>query len=200
MYNPQILLIYFDKYFHPSSSPRWMWGEYLSGCEVATDLVHNCIIFLYPLDVGWSMQISRYKGERSSSWENNYHWPRFFPSTSIGLISPLHDPLSTFVMLIELKIIFQNFSSSSLLSFYLPSHLTSFHKLLAVWGGLSSASAHNLVPWLHNFFWNVKKEALYVNQGAYIDNVEFKGWMLKPIRGWALSRLTYVLIKLSTFS
>ena len=40
MYNPQILLIYFDKYFHHSSSPRWMWGEYLSGCEVATDLVH----------------------------------------------------------------------------------------------------------------------------------------------------------------
>ena len=105
-------------------------------------------------------------------------------------------------LLIELKVIFQHlyFSSYSFLSFYLLFHLTSFHKLLAVWGGLSSASAHNLVPWLHNFFWNVKKEALYVNQGAYIDNVEFKGWMLKPIRGWAPSRLTYVLIKLSTFS
>ena len=43
------------------------------------------------------MQISQHNGERSSSWETNYHWPRFFPSTSIGLISPLHDPLSTFV-------------------------------------------------------------------------------------------------------
>ena len=105
-------------------------------------------------------------------------------------------------LVIELKVIFQHlyFSSYSLLSFYLLFHLTSFHKLLAVWGGLSSASAHNLVPRLHNFFWNIKKEATYVNQGAHIDNVEFKGWMLKPIRGWAVSRLTYVLIKLSTFS
>ena len=77
-------------------------------------------------------------------------------------------------LLIELKIIFQNFyfSSYSLLSFYLPPHLTSFHKLLAVWGGLSSASAHNLVPRLHNFFWNVKKGVLYVNHGAHIDNVD----------------------------
>ena len=57
-------------------------------------------------------------------------------------------------LLIELKVIFQHlyFSSYSLLSFYLLFHLTSFHKLLAVWGGLSSASAHNLVPRLHNFF------------------------------------------------
>ena len=176
-----------------------MWGEYLSGCEVATDLVHNCTIFLYPLDVGWSMQISQYNGEKSSSWETNDYWPRFFPSPSIGVISPLHEPLSTFVnrtkyYLTKPKPFF------FFINFSLPPHLTSFHKLLAVWGGLSSASAHNLVPWLHNFFWNVKKEALYVNQGAYIDNVEFKGWMLKPIRGWALSRLTYVLIKLSTFS
>ena len=59
-----------------------------------------------------------------------------------------------------------------ILFFFLSPHLISFHKLLAVWGGLSSASAHNLVLRLHNFFWNFKKGPFYVNQGAHIDNVD----------------------------
>ena len=60
--------IYFDLW--PTAAPTnfELWNLGWGG------VVHNCTIFLCSLDVRniWSMQRSKYKGERSSCWVTNY--------------------------------------------------------------------------------------------------------------------------------
>ena len=53
-------------------APSAIWLRSCVQLLSSASLVQNYTIFLYSLDVGWPMQRSQYKGERSSSWVTNY--------------------------------------------------------------------------------------------------------------------------------